>query len=146
MTVLDETAAAVTAPRWADVGPEQAVTVDRGVCALVGARAVAVFRCAGAPGEPERWFAVDNVDPFTGASVLSRGIVGSVDDRAMVVSPLLKQRFDLATGVCLDDGEVRLSVWPVRVVEGRVLVGTEASSSGNDRETTSKHGPATIRR
>ncbi len=47
--------------------------------------------------------AVDNVDPFSGASVLSRGIVGDAGGVPTVASPVYKQRFDLRTGRCLDD-------------------------------------------
>jgi nitrite reductase (NADH) small subunit len=40
-----------------------------------------------------------------------------------VASPVYKQAFDLRTGQCLDDAEVVLATFPVRVVDGRVLVG-----------------------
>lgn len=39
--------------------------------------------------------AVGNVDPFSGAAVMSRGIVGDRGGRAMVQSPILKQAFAL---------------------------------------------------
>ncbi|RMI38811.1 nitrite reductase (NAD(P)H) small subunit [Streptomyces triticirhizae] len=66
-----------------------------------------------------RAYAVGNQDPFTGAWVLSRGLLGSTGngDRPFVASPLLKQRFDLVTGVCLDapeDPSLALPVYPVR--------------------------------
>jgi nitrite reductase (NADH) small subunit len=102
---------------------------DRGVCALVGAVPVAVFRVSAHPsgGEGEagdELYAVGNVDPFSGASVLSRGIVGSIGDRPVVASPLYKNRFDLRTGESLDDPAVRLPVHAARIADGRVLVGT----------------------
>ncbi|MFD8727248.1 MULTISPECIES: nitrite reductase small subunit NirD [unclassified Streptomyces] len=59
--------------------------------------------------------AISDRDPFTGAYVLSRGLLGSADGRPFVASPLLKQRFDLATGVCLDDEEVSVPVYAVRL-------------------------------
>ncbi|MFD4273763.1 nitrite reductase small subunit NirD [Streptomyces cyaneofuscatus] len=59
--------------------------------------------------------AISNRDPFTGAYVLSRGLLGSAGGRPFVASPLLKQRFDLETGVCLDDEEVSVPVYAVRV-------------------------------
>ncbi|MEU3202580.1 nitrite reductase small subunit NirD [Streptomyces cyaneofuscatus] len=59
--------------------------------------------------------AISNRDPFTGAYVLSRGLLGSAGGRPFVASPLLKQRFDLETGVCLDDEEVTVPVYAVRV-------------------------------
>ena len=54
--------------------------------------------------------------------MLSRGIVGSVADRFVVASPIFKNRFDLCTGMSLDDPEVRVPVYAVDVREGRVLV------------------------
>jgi nitrite reductase (NADH) small subunit len=97
---------------WADLMP------DRGVCALVDGSPVAVFRC-----EPDdELFAVGNLDPYSGASVLSRGIVGSVGDRPVIASPIFKNRFDLRNGESLDDPSVRIPVHPVRVENGRVLV------------------------
>jgi nitrite reductase (NADH) small subunit len=145
MTVLDEQTTSVADPAWVEVCRVGDVVPDRGVCALIGSRAVAVFRCSSESSDaPDQWFAVDNQDPFTGTSVLSRGIVGSVGARLVVVSPLLKQRFDLATGDCIDDVTVTLDVWPVRVTAGRVQVGAKGSSAGNHREIDSKHGPATI--
>ncbi|MGA5043101.1 nitrite reductase small subunit NirD [Streptomyces arboris] len=59
--------------------------------------------------------AIGNRDPFTGAYVLSRGLLGSAGGRPFVASPLLKQRFDLETGVCLDDEDVSVAVYAVRV-------------------------------
>lgn len=50
--------------------------------------------------------AIGNRDPFTGAHVLSRGLLGSSGGTPFVASPLLKQRFDLTTGRCLDDDAV----------------------------------------
>ncbi len=62
-----------------------------------------------------RLYAIGNVDPFTGAGVLCHGLLGSFQGRPYVASPLLKQRFDLADGRCLDDESVAVAVYPVRV-------------------------------
>jgi nitrite reductase (NADH) small subunit len=35
-----------------------------------------------------------------------------------------KQHFDLRTGVCVDDESVTVRVYPVRVADGQVLVGS----------------------
>jgi nitrite reductase (NADH) small subunit len=124
MTLLDnQTVAIDLVPAdaiWWDACAFAALIPDRGVCALIGGEAVAVFRCT--PGD--ELYAVGNVDPFSGASVVSRGIVGSMGDRPIVASPIYKHRFDLRTGVSLDDPTVRLPVYPVRVVDGHVQVGT----------------------
>ena len=68
--------------------------------------------------------AVGNVDPFSGAAVLSRGIVGDRGGRATVQSPILKQAFALEDGSCLDDPRVSVPVYPARITpEGHVQIG-----------------------
>jgi nitrite reductase (NADH) small subunit len=67
--------------------------------------------------------AVGNVDPFSGAAVISRGIVGDRGGRAAVQSPILKQAFALDDGSCLDDPRVSVPVYQVRVTpEGHIQV------------------------
>ncbi|MFD8598845.1 nitrite reductase small subunit NirD [Kitasatospora sp. NPDC059646] len=103
----------LTPAGWSPVCDWDLLAPGRGVAALLpDGRQVAVFRDAN-----DRLYATDNRDPFTGAYVLSRGLLGSTaDGRVYVASPLLKQRFDLATGVCLDDDGVRIAVHSVRPV------------------------------
>ena len=97
--------------------PYGRLPVERGVAALVDGEQVAVFRTA--DGDLH---AVSNHDPFSGAMVLSRGIVGSRGDRPTVASPVYKQVFDLETGRCVDDASVCVPVHPVRVWGGMVQV------------------------
>ncbi|MFD5764907.1 nitrite reductase small subunit NirD [Streptomyces sp. NPDC127049] len=96
---------------WMAVCEEARLTPGRGLAALLpDGRQAAVFR-----DRAGRAYAIDNRDPFTGAQVLSRGLIGTADGRPFVASPLLKQRFDLETGRCLDDDEVAVEVYPVRL-------------------------------
>lgn len=127
MTIVEarsDRAQAVADQEWVDVCALDDLVPGRGVCALVGADPVAIFRCSrlAAAGEDDELFALSNVDPFSGASVLSRGIVGSIADRPVVASPLFKHRFDLRTGASLDDSAVAVRVWPIRNVGDRVVV------------------------
>ena len=92
---------------------------ERGVAALLGDVQIALFRT-----HDGSVFALGNTDPFSGANVLSRGIVGNRGDVPTVASPMFKQVFDLRTGACLDDPEVSLPVYPVEVVDGQVVVGS----------------------
>ncbi|MEV0023164.1 nitrite reductase small subunit NirD [Streptomyces atroolivaceus] len=95
---------------WLTVCDRELLTPGRGVAALLpDGRQVALF-----VDRAGRAYAIDNRDPFTGAYVLSRGLVGSAEGRPYVASPLLKQRFDLETGACLDDDDVTVPVFPVR--------------------------------
>ena len=69
--------------------------------------------------------AVGNIDPFSGAAVMSRGIVGDRGGRPTVQSPLKKQAFALDDGTCLDDPEVSLPVYATRITpDGDVQLGT----------------------
>jgi nitrite reductase (NADH) small subunit len=94
---------------WEPICLIDRLTPDRGVAAMVGGRQVAVFLLS--TGE---LYAIDNGDPFSGANVLSRGLVGDVDGVPTVASPVYKQRFDLRTGACVDDGGVKVGTWRVR--------------------------------
>ena len=67
--------------------------------------------------------ALGNIDPFSGAAVLSRGIVGDRAGRPMVQSPIGKQAFALEDGCCLDDRSVAVPVYRTRVVNGMVEIG-----------------------
>lgn len=102
---------------WHRICPLDRLPVDRGVAALLDGEQVALFRLADGS-----LHALDNLDPFSGAMVLSRGLVGSRGERATVASPMYKQVFDLETGRCLDDDQVVLATHPVRVVDGLVEV------------------------
>jgi nitrite reductase (NADH) small subunit len=107
---------------WIDVCAVDDVVPCRGVAALVDGRQVAIFR-TDREGE---LFALSNYDPFSGAFVISRGIVGSKGDRLKVASPVYKQSFDLRSGECLDDPSVTLRTFAVRAVDGRVQVAAPA--------------------
>ena len=92
------------------------IVPDTGVCALVAGEQVAVFRIG------ERVFAVGNLDPFSRANVLSRGIVGDVNGELVVASPVYKQHFSLLTGRCIEDGSVSVPVYRARLDQSSVLV------------------------
>ncbi|MEU8892281.1 nitrite reductase small subunit NirD [Streptomyces sp. NPDC048442] len=100
---------------WFTVCPYASLIPGRGVAALVGAEQIALYR-----DRSGTVHAVGNRDPFSGAHVISRGLLGSRDGVPVVLSPMYKQAFDLRTGVCLDDdetpdgGPAALPVWPVR--------------------------------
>jgi len=100
---------------WTPICAVDDLAVDRGAAALLDGHQVAVFRLAS--GEV---YAVGHRDPFSGANVMARGLVGTRGDIPTVASPIYKQSFDLRTGRCLDEDAVALGSWPVRVVDGIV--------------------------
>ncbi len=103
--------------QWNTVCTVDDILPNTGVCALVEDRHVAVFRV----GETD-FYAIDNVDPKSGASVLSRGLVGNLGDQVVVASPLYKNHFDLATGACLEAPEYSVHAHSVSIEDGRVRV------------------------
>lgn len=108
------------AANWERLCPLRDLEVERGRAALVGEEQVALFLLA--DGDVR---AVDNHDPYCGANVISRGIVGSRGSRPTVASPMYKQVFDLRSGTCVNTRgkEVRrLRVWPVRTLDGDLYV------------------------
>jgi len=104
--------------QWTAVCAAGDILPDTGVCALVDGVHVAVFHV----GATQQFFAIDNIDPKSRASVLSRGLVGSLGERIVVASPLYKNHFDLRNGECLEAPEHSVRAHAVRVHEGRVLV------------------------
>lgn len=98
---------------WIRICDAEELTPERGVAALLDGRQIAVFRTWDG-----QFYAVDNRDPFSGANIMSRGIVGTRGDRPTVASPMHKQVFDLRTGQALEDPDVLLGTWPTRVVAG----------------------------
>ena len=80
-----------------------------GICALVNGEQVAVFRI------DQQVYAIGNRDPFSGANVLSRGIVGDLNGELVVASPVYKQHFSLLTGRCIEDASVSVPVYRARV-------------------------------
>lgn len=118
MTVLSDDRSAEV-ETWTPVCRVEQVPRAAGVAVLLddGVQ-VAVLRT-----DDGEFHGLSNIDPFSGAAVLSRGIVGDVGGVPVVASPIYKQNFDLRTGQCLDDAEVRVATYPVRVADGTVHVG-----------------------
>ncbi|MET9921447.1 nitrite reductase (NAD(P)H) small subunit family protein [Streptomyces sp. NPDC059605] len=104
---------------WTPVCRYRDLVPGRGIAVLVGPGddQVAVFR-----ERDGTVHALANRDPFSGAHVISRGLLGSRGGVPVVISPMLKQTFELRTGRCLDEPDAPdgtpadLRVWPVRVV------------------------------
>lgn len=88
----------------------------QGRSARIGERQLAVFLLG------ERVYVLDDRDPASGVTLLSRGILGDIGGEPVVASPLYKQRYALMDGRCLDDPALRVPCWPVRLEGGAVWV------------------------
>lgn len=112
---------------WVCVCRIDEIVPGTGVCALVDGEQVAVFRLA-----DDTIHAIGNIDPESGAAVLSRGLVGNLGERVVVASPIHKQHYDLRSGECLEESALCVPAWPVRRDGDRVLVRCEAAPSRRD--------------
>ncbi len=103
---------------WKTICPLTDLLPGTGVCALVDNDHVAIFR----PEKSEQLFATSNIDPVTGSSVMSRGLIGEKDGAFYVASPLLKQRYLLACGASMDQEGMELRTFDVRVHNNRIQI------------------------
>lgn len=103
---------------WMDVCAVTDLQPNSGVCALINDAQVAIFYMP----EDSAVYAISNYDPFGDVHVLSRGLLGDINGRPMVSSPLYKQHFDLETGQCFEDEEVCVQAYNIRLNDGRVEV------------------------
>lgn len=102
---------------WETICDAADIDSGLGVRALLGDEQVAVFNLA------SEYFALSAIDPFTNAAVLSRGILGDLQNQKVVASPIYKQHFNLETGQCLEDEEVKIKTYPVREEGGKIQLG-----------------------
>lgn len=114
--------APATNAKWQSVCSVDDLVENSGICALVEERQIAIFYL---PKESPKLYAVGNWDPIGKANVISRGIVGDIDERLVVASPLYKQHFDLLTGECLEE-DVRLPSYAVAFDGDKVVVAIQA--------------------
>jgi len=99
---------------WSAVCTLEAIPQQAGIGARLGSERVALFRFGDA------LFALEDREPGSDASVLSRGILGDVGGEPVVISPLYKQRIRLRDGQSLDDPQHQLRCWPVKLEAGQI--------------------------
>lgn len=121
---------------WIEICTYDSIYPDTGVCALIDGRQVAIFRLSDG-----HLYAVSNHDPFSGANVLSRGLVGDRAGEPKVASPIYKQTFNLQTGVCYEDTTVRLDIYRVRRRSGVVeVLATPVDATGPELDDETLDG------
>lgn len=103
-------------PQWQVVCSADSVLPFIGVRALLNGKQVAIFRVG------ESLYAIDAVDPFSKAAVLSRGLVGDLQNQLVVASPVFKQHFNLDTGVCLEYPTVAVATYGIRERLGNIEI------------------------
>lgn len=122
-----------TAAQKVEIAPISTLSIDRGAAALLpDGTQIGVFLL-----EDGSVHAIQQHDPYSGANILSRGLVGSHlvpgegEEPGVIVptiaSPMYKQAWNLDTGAVLDaaGGEKKpIRVYDAEVREGVLLVAT----------------------
>ncbi len=103
---------------WKTLCSQDDLVPYSGVAALHHGHQIALFYL---PGQANEVFAVSNHDPLAKANVIARGIVGDLQGKPVVASPLYKQHYDLHSGRCVE-AEHSLQTWPARLKDGRVEI------------------------
>lgn len=102
---------------WVNVCRESSLPQGTGIAAWVAGKAVAIFNLG-----KDGLFALDNVDPATGVSLLARGLICEMNGELCVASPLYKQHYSLNTGVCLEDANLVASPFEIKTEQGNVFI------------------------
>ena len=79
----------------------------------IGGREVAVFRCQGA------LYALENLCPHAGGS-----LAGGIIEGDEVICPLHAHRFNVMTGACSTDPQLRAKTFPIVSQHGGFIVDT----------------------
>lgn len=104
---------------WTTVAQKSDLVSGAGVGALYNGKQVALFLV---PDLDDELFALSNYCPFSGVHIIARGIVGDIQGEPVVATPLYKQHFSLRTGQCIEDQDVRLERFLVRLNGNEVQV------------------------
>ena len=71
--------------KWVSICQQRDLNSGSGVCAQFGNEQVAIFQCR----QTQQLYAVSNYDPIGKANVISRGIMGSVKNTAVVMFTII---------------------------------------------------------
>lgn len=130
MTMLKE----ISEVEWIEICDLDDIIPNTGVAALINNQQIALFRV----GNEQQVYALSNQDPFSQAFVISRGIIGDLQDERVVASPIYKQHFSLTTGRCLEDKDKHLLVFPTKIEDGKIWVSPVAQKTYIARNDTSQ--------
>ena len=103
------------------------VPANGGVCVKYEDTQIALFHFS-RRGE---WYATQNECPHRKQMALSRGMIGTQQDEPKVACPFHKKTFSLVTGECLTGDECSIQTYPVKVVDGKVLIGIRPDVNKN---------------
>lgn len=110
--------------RWHKVCLREDLVAQSGVVVLIQPasgvpQSVALFWL---PGQQPALYALAHRDPLSGVEVLAHGLLCESSGVWSVASPLYKHHYRLEDGGCLEQQDVRLQTWPVKLEGQEVLM------------------------
>lgn len=104
---------------WFKAGVLKDFPSNRGGCVKYKDKQIAVFNFE----RRNEWYACQNACPHKMEMVLSRGMTGSANNVPKIACPMHKKTFSLVDGTNLNGEEYSIATYPVKIVEGDVLIG-----------------------
>jgi nitrite reductase (NADH) small subunit len=104
---------------WFKAGKTTDFPIDGGGCIKYKNKQIAVIKF----DKRNEWYACQNLCPHKMEMVLSRGMIGSVDDIPKIACPLHKKTFSLVDGSNLSGDDLKIAVYPVKIEGDDVFVG-----------------------
>jgi nitrite reductase (NADH) small subunit len=104
---------------WFKAGKTADFPADGGGCIKYKGKQIAVINFE----RRNEWYACQNLCPHKMEMVLSRGMIGSANEIPKIACPLHKNTFSLKDGTNLSGNDYKIATYPVKIVEGEVLIG-----------------------
>lgn len=104
---------------WFNAGKTSDFPIDGGNCIKYKNKQIAVIQF----NRRNEWYACQNLCPHKMEMVLSRGMIGSMDEIPKIACPLHKKTFSLVDGSNLNSEEYSIATYPVKIVDDDVFVG-----------------------
>ena len=104
---------------WFNAGKTSDFPSDGANCIKYKNKQIAVIQF----NRRNEWYACQNLCPHKMEMVLSRGMIGSIDDIPKIACPLHKKTFSLIDGSNLSGDDLKIATYPVKIVDDEVFVG-----------------------
>lgn len=104
---------------WFNAGKTSDFSTNMGSCIKYKNKQIAVFNFA----RRNQWYACQNACPHKLEMVLSRGLLGSADAIPKIACPMHKKTFSLLDGSNLNGDDLKIALYPVKIVNDTVFVG-----------------------
>jgi nitrite reductase (NADH) small subunit len=112
----------MTDTQWKKVAHVADVPENGGACVKINDKQIAVFNFT----RTNEWYATDNMCPHKQQMILSRGMIGDLDNEPKVACPFHKKNFSLKTGACLSGDDYQIKTYPIKVENEYLYIDTSS--------------------